>query len=172
MRCDPTRRIRIFGTWNVAFLLCLLVSCAPAPQQSQNAPQRQNETEAERQRRDRDQKIRQNAAKATEHARPYLEEAGEKLRAALATAAEYAHAAIRGMMQGWSRGGEQRVDLNSASESDLLKLPGISRQDARRIIEARPYRSKRDLVTKGVLSEQQYAKIEDQATVSTTAARI
>jgi DNA uptake protein ComE-like DNA-binding protein len=56
------------------------------------------------------------------------------------------------------------VDLNSASERDLLRLPGISKADADKIIDQRPYRDKHDLVEKGMLSESQYERIRDRVT--------
>lgn len=149
----------------MTMLLCVMTACTPF---SQRADQQKSRTEAaaEQNRRERDEKIREETAKATQKAKPYIQTAARKLRDALAAAAEYTRAALEGMIEGWRRGGERRVDLNAASESELLKLPGISRQDARRIIQARPYRDKRELVSKGVLNEQQYAKIRDQAIVS------
>src|ERR1051325_8668071 len=42
------------------------------------------------------------------------------------------------------------VDLNSANESDLDKLPGIGPATARKIIAGRPYRSVDDLARAGV----------------------
>jgi DNA uptake protein ComE-like DNA-binding protein len=52
--------------------------------------------------------------------------------------------------------------LNAASESDLLTLPGITKREARLIIEDRPYGDKHDLVTKRIISEDEYLKIRDQ----------
>ena len=49
------------------------------------------------------------------------------------------------------------VDINSASEKQLKKLPGIGDAQAKRIIANRPYASKIWLVTNGVIGEGPYA---------------
>jgi DNA uptake protein ComE-like DNA-binding protein len=111
----------------------------------------------------RDEKTREEVAKATENAKPALEEAGRKVGEVAKTAAEDARAAAEGVKEGWDRGGHAIavVDVNSASESDLAGLPGISHRDARKIIANRPYGNKHDLVAKGVLTEDQYQSIRN-----------
>jgi len=52
------------------------------------------------------------------------------------------------------------VDINSASEKQLKKLPGISDAVAKRIIANRPYASKVWLVTNGVIGEGPYSNIK------------
>jgi DNA uptake protein ComE-like DNA-binding protein len=52
------------------------------------------------------------------------------------------------------------VDINSAPESEIVAV-GIAGPVAKKIIEGRPYRSKRDLVTRQVLTEEQYEKFKD-----------
>jgi len=94
-----------------------------------------------------------------ENAKPKLEEAGRKIGEAAKTAADDAQAAAQGVKDGWNRGSASSVNLNTASESDLAALPGISRRDARNIIANRPYGDKHEVVTKGVLSENQYQNI-------------
>jgi DNA uptake protein ComE-like DNA-binding protein len=114
--------------------------------------------------RQRDEKTREEAAKATERAKPEIEAAGRALGQAAQAAAEDVHAVAQGIEEGWKQG-QAALDLNSASERQLSDLPGISQRDARKIIEHRPYRNKRDLVTKGVLSEAAYAKIREDVAV-------
>jgi competence protein ComEA len=113
----------------------------------------------------RDEKTREEVAKATENAKPALQEAGRKVGEAAKTAAEDAKAAAQGVREGWERNGHAPVDINSAGESDLAALPGISHHDARKIIANRPYGDKHDLVTKGILSEDQYQSVRDGITV-------
>jgi hypothetical protein len=52
------------------------------------------------------------------------------------------------------------VDINSASEKQLMKLPGIGPAEAKRIIAGRPYASKIWLVTNGVIGEGPYTSIK------------
>ena len=56
---------------------------------------------------------------------------------------------------------EDRVDLNSASLNQLMKVPGMTRTWAARIVRYRPYRAKNDLVDKGILPSQVYDRIKD-----------
>jgi DNA uptake protein ComE-like DNA-binding protein len=112
----------------------------------------------------RDEKTRDEVAKATERAKPEIEDAGRKLGEVAHDAADQARAAAEGVREGWNNGQHPLVDLNSASESQLLDLPGINRPAARKIIEGRPYRDKHDLIDKGILSGATYQKIRDQVT--------
>ncbi len=57
------------------------------------------------------------------------------------------------------------VELNSASVQDLQQLPGISEALARKIVAGRPYRSKANLVTRGILPEAVYQALRKRVTV-------
>ena len=52
-----------------------------------------------------------------------------------------------------------RLDLNSASREDLIKLPGIGEVLADKIIAARPFKMKSELMSKGILTKGQYRKV-------------
>ena len=52
------------------------------------------------------------------------------------------------------------VDINAAPEADIVSI-GIERAAAKKIIEGRPWRSKRDLLTKQVLTKDLYEKFKD-----------
>jgi len=52
------------------------------------------------------------------------------------------------------------VDINSAAEADIAAV-GIDRPVAKKIVEGRPYRNKRDLVTRQLLTLEQYNKVKD-----------
>ena len=56
---------------------------------------------------------------------------------------------------------EDRVNLNTASRGELQRLPGINDKDADRIIENRPYASKKELLSKKVIGPRKFDEIED-----------
>jgi DNA uptake protein ComE-like DNA-binding protein len=56
---------------------------------------------------------------------------------------------------------EMRVDINHATTDELLKVPGMTRSWAGRIIRFRPYRTKEDLLDHGVVPSQIYDRIKD-----------
>jgi competence protein ComEA len=56
---------------------------------------------------------------------------------------------------------EDRVDINHASEAELLKVSGMTSSWAGRIVRFRPYRTKLDLVERGVLPSDVYDRIKD-----------
>jgi DNA uptake protein ComE-like DNA-binding protein len=56
---------------------------------------------------------------------------------------------------------EMRVDINHATLKELLKVPGMTQSWAGRILRFRPYRTKQDLVGRGIVSGEVYNRIKD-----------
>lgn len=55
---------------------------------------------------------------------------------------------------------QARVDINHASTAQLAKVPGLTASWAARILRFRPYRSKQDLLDRGVLPSDVYDRIK------------
>jgi hypothetical protein len=60
---------------------------------------------------------------------------------------------------------EHLIDLNSANADQLTDL-GLSAETQERLIENRPYRTKLELVSRMVLSPDEYAAIKDRVSVA------
>ena len=61
-----------------------------------------------------------------------------------------------------------RVDLNTATREELAKLPGMDEATADKIIAARPFKSRGDLRSKGLVSSVVYAKLREHVTAKPT----
>jgi len=85
---------------------------------------------------------------------------------ATATLKRDTKAVAEGVKEGLSSDSKKPVDLNNASKDDLESLPGINAQRADRIMAQRPYAGTKQLVTRHVLSESQYAQIQDRVVVN------
>jgi DNA uptake protein ComE-like DNA-binding protein len=55
---------------------------------------------------------------------------------------------------------KKQVDINSATEEELVAT-GIEKATVKKIIEARPYRNKSELVSRQLLTRAQYDKLKD-----------
>jgi hypothetical protein len=56
---------------------------------------------------------------------------------------------------------EMRIDINHSSVAELLKVPGMTRSWAGRVVRFRPYRTKADLLENGVVPSEVYDRIKD-----------
>jgi DNA uptake protein ComE-like DNA-binding protein len=79
---------------------------------------------------------------------------------ATAAAKRDAGAIARGVAEGLKRKGP--VNINTASDADLEKLPGVTPQIAGAIMEKRPYGATRDLVRKHAMTAAQYSRVKAQ----------
>ncbi len=82
--------------------------------------------------------------------------AGQTAKKAPATAASAAKKA-----GGKAAQAAETLDINSASEEQLKNLPGIGDAYAKKIVAARPYANKSQLVSKKVVPQAVYNKIKD-----------
>ncbi len=73
-------------------------------------------------------------------------------------------AVAQGIRQGLSN--KKTVDLNKASKGELSSLPGITDKQADRIIAERPYADIHQLVSRHVLTQDEYSQIEPQIVVA------
>jgi DNA uptake protein ComE-like DNA-binding protein len=115
-----------------------------------------------------DQHLQEQAAQATEQAKQGSKEALADARVAAKNAEQAVNDVAAGVKKGLddkTPDGSARVDLNSASGTDLTALPGISVRKAREIIDHRPYTSSHDLVKDGLLTEAQFEEIAPKVTV-------
>jgi DNA uptake protein ComE-like DNA-binding protein len=93
---------------------------------------------------------------------PSPDELREKTAQATSDFKRNAKAVAEGVKEEWSR--DRPLDLNKASKEQLLSLPGVSNEGADRIIADRPYSTAHELVSKRIISQQEYDKIRDQIT--------
>lgn len=144
--------------WSLTFLLagavCAMTACAPKP-----------ETPAEQ-----DQRLKDQAAQTTVDIKRGAKQAAADAKVEAATAERKLNAIASGVNEGLhdktgtGKPGAGRIDLNSASEDDLLSLPGITRTRARAILDDRPFDSPHDLVSKRIMTEAQYERISSRIT--------
>jgi len=74
-----------------------------------------------------------------------------------------AKAVVQGVRDGLKS--NKPVDLNDASKTELLDLPGVSADRADKIIANRPFASTTELVSRHILTETDYDKIKDRVRV-------
>lgn len=94
----------------------------------------------------------------TEDHRQSSDDLREKTAEATAEVKRDAKSVAEGVKEGWSRD-KRRVDLNNASRDELMST-GLTRAQSEHVIDHRPYSSPRELLTKHVLSEDEYREIE------------
>ena len=139
---------RWVGTFAVGAMLLWLTSC--------DAKQPSNE------------QLQQQAAQTTQQVKQGAQQAAADAKVAAANAESKVNAIAAGVKEGLKSGkpGSGVLNINSATEEQLVELPGISGARAHRIIHGRPYGDPQDLVNKGILTKEQYGRISSQVTAN------
>ncbi len=141
----PPRTLRVAASiLGCMTLIAALTACNPAPPT--------------------DQQVQRAAARATVEAKQGAKQAVVAAQAAAVIATRQAGNLAAGVRQGMKEKAPL-IDLNSASRITLATLPGISLKKAGEIVERRPYSSARQLVSKGLVTGTEYAKIAPKVTV-------
>jgi len=141
---------------NASFcLVMMLLGLSGCTSNNQNAQQQQAE----------DEKTRQEAADTTQKAKEDAKKAAQKLDEASKKLAHQAEVVSQGVKEGWNRDNVHVADLNTGSQADLRSLPGLSDDDAQKIISGRPYKSTHELVARGIVSEEKFREIGNRIVV-------
>lgn len=115
-----------------------------------------------------DQELRQKSAQATRDVRQGAKQLAADAKVAAGNAVNGVNAVAQGIKDGVNSNhpGEtgDRVDINSASTARLVLLPGIGISKAQDIVKGRPYRNAHALVSRGLLTQEQYDRIADKIT--------
>ncbi|HTZ90487.1 MAG TPA: helix-hairpin-helix domain-containing protein [Alloacidobacterium sp.] len=116
-----------------------------------------------------DEQLKQQAAQATQQVKQGAQQAAADAKAAAANAERKVNDIAAGVREGLKSNGKPTaglVNINSATEDQLVDLPGITGARAQRIIRGRPYGDPHDLVSKGILTREQYERISGQVTAN------
>jgi DNA uptake protein ComE-like DNA-binding protein len=97
------------------------------------------------------------------YVRPFLRSLLLIVIVALASATAIRAAALPQAREvgGSSAAASKPVDINTASLDKLMTVPGLTRTWAARIIRYRPYRGKNELLDRGIVNAEVYARIKD-----------
>lgn len=110
-------------------------------------------------------KTREEASKVASEFKQATKDASKEIKKGAEEARKQGSAIAEGMKEGWNSD-QKAVNVNSASKSQLMNLPGVDAQSANRIISGRPYRTKEDLAKRGVVDDDEYHRIEDKIVVN------
>lgn len=139
----------------LAVLLPVLLAVGFSACNSRSTAQSQSE---------KDQETREKVADATAKAKQEGEKAAQELGQEARDAGHEAKVAAEGVKEGWHRDSQGRLDLNSATESELRSV-GFSESEAQAVINERPYKDKQELVTRGIVTQPDYSNIRNRITV-------
>jgi DNA uptake protein ComE-like DNA-binding protein len=110
-------------------------------------------------------KTRQQAADAAAKIKAGSKVAAVEIKKGAVEAGKQGKAIAEGVKEGWTAE-SKKVNINTASKNLLLTLPGMDNDRAARIVAGRPYHSKNELNTKGIVSPEEYQKIQDKISIN------
>lgn len=110
-------------------------------------------------------KTRQQAADAAAQIKAGSKVAAVEIKKGAVEAGKQGKAIAEGVKEGWTAE-SKKVNINTASKDALLTLPGMDDDSAARIVAGRPYHSKDELNTKGIVSPEEYQKIQDKISIN------
>jgi DNA uptake protein ComE-like DNA-binding protein len=116
-----------------------------------------------------DEQLKQQAAQTTQQVKAGAQQAAADAKVAAANAERKVNDIAAGVKEGMKSDGKPSpgtVDINSATEEQLVDLPGITGSRAQRINRGRPYGNSHELVSKGILTSEQYGRISGQVTAN------
>jgi DNA uptake protein ComE-like DNA-binding protein len=112
------------------------------------------------------EQVKREAAQDAKEVRKDLRQAGAEAQVAAEQLRSETKAALAGAKEGWKQGDGApaggKLDLNSASLDDLESLPGITPAAARSIVRGRPYDDPHDLVTRKLVTADEFARIQSR----------
>jgi DNA uptake protein ComE-like DNA-binding protein len=110
-------------------------------------------------------KTRREAAEAAKQIKAGSKVAAVEIKKGAVEAGKQGKAIAEGVKEGWTAE-SKKVNINTGSKTLLLTLPGMDDDSATRIVAGRPYHSKDELNTKGIVSPEEYQKIQDKISVN------
>ena len=110
-----------------------------------------------------DQQVQQGAAKTTVAVKEGAKQAVVASRVIAADAGRQIKNVAVGVKQGLKEDAPT-ININRATKVSLATLPGINLEKAGEIVRKRPYTSSRQLVSRGVLTTDQYDRVADRIT--------
>ena len=110
-------------------------------------------------------KTRQQAADAAAQIKAGSKVAAVEIKKGAVEAGKQGKAIAEGVKEGWTAE-SKKVNINTASKDLVLTLPGMDDDSATRIVAGRPYHSKDELNTKGIVSPEEYQKIQDKISIN------
>lgn len=110
------------------------------------------------------EKTKQEAAKATQQIKEGSKVAAVELKKDAKVAVEQTKAAAAGVKQGL-QADDPPVNVNKATRTQLQTLPGVDEETADRIVNGRPYHTRDEIGTRGVVSPDEFNAIKDKIAV-------